>query len=118
MAQKFSDIIRRLKVLPLNFVMIAQQGQIKDEITGGIIFGSSFAGQILERDLPYMFDAVLTARIIKNDKGEDQHVIQCRPCPQYSVGVRTKFDPIKGMANPLGGFESPNLSEIHSKILN
>jgi len=118
MAQKVSDIVRRLKVLPLNFVMIAQQGQVKDEITGGIIFGSSFAGQMLEKDLPYMFDAVLATRIIKNDNGEDRHVIQCHPCPQFSVGVRTKFDPEKGMTKPLSGFENPNLSDIHAKILN
>lgn len=118
MAQKVSDIVRRLKILPLNFVMIAQQGLIKDEVTGGVIFGPSFAGQMLEKDLPYMFDAVLATRIVKDDQGNNQHVIQCHPCPQYAVGVRTKFDPENGMTNPLSGFENPNLSDIHAKILN
>lgn len=118
MAQKMTDLIRRLKVLPLNFVMIAQQGYIKDEITGGVIFGASFPGQTLEKDVPYMFDAVLAARIVKDQDGKDTHVLQCHPCPQYSAGVRTKFKADGTMSNPLAGFERPNLSEIHNKILN
>ena len=117
MATKMIDIINRLKILPLNFVMIAQQGKIKDEQTGGIIFGPSFDGQQLEGKVPYMFDAVLASRVVKNDKGADQHVLQCHPCPQYTAGVRTKFSNGE-MTNPLAGFENPNLLEIHKKILN
>lgn len=110
---KYNDLMDKLKSLPCNVVCIAQQGYIKDEITGGMIFGATLTWAKLQQGLPYKFSAVLATRTIKDEKGNDIYVIQCLPCPQYAVGVRTKF----GEPNPLQGFEAPNLMAIHNKIL-
>jgi hypothetical protein len=115
MASKIKDIIRRLKNMPFNLVCIAQQGMIKDEITGGLIFGASFEGKMLEQDLPYMFDAVVATRVVNFGDGQNTYVLQCKPCSQYQVGVRT---PYGKDSNVIQGFEKPNLIELHNKILN
>lgn len=109
---KYIELMDKFKRLPYNVVCIAQQGYIKDEITGGMIFGATLTWAKLQSNLPYRFSAVLAAKVIKDDKGKDVHVLQCHPCPQYAVGVRTKF----GKPNPLNGYEKPDLLAIHQKI--
>jgi len=110
--RKYYDVIGRFKSLPCNIVAIAQQGLIKDEITGGVIFGATLPWAKIQSQLPYNFSAVVATRCVKNAEGNDQFVIQCHPCTQYQVGVRTQY----GMENPLAGFENPDLLQIHNKI--
>lgn len=111
---KYIELMDKIKKLPYNVVCVAQQGYIKDEITGGMIFGPTLTWAKLQQNLPYRFSAVLASKTIKDDKGKDIYVLQCHPCPQYAVGVRTKF----GKPNPLNGYEKPDLLAIHKKIIN
>lgn len=109
---KYIEIMDKLKKLPCNVVCIAQQGYIKDDITGGMIFGPTLTWAKLQQNLPFRFSAVIATRILKDDKGVGQYWLQCDPCPQYAVGVRTKH----GQPNPLNQFEPPDLLAIHNKI--
>lgn len=109
---KYHDIISRFKSLPCNIVAIGRMTQIKDEITGGVIFGAALPWAKLQSDLPYNFSAVLATRTAKGKDDKDFYSLQCHPCSQYQVGVRTQF----GKPNPLENFEEPDLEAIHNKI--
>ena len=109
---QYNDIISKFKALPCNVVAIARQGSVKDEITGGMIFGATLPWAKLQADLPYNFSAVLATRTAKSEDGTDHYSLQCHPCSQYQVGVRTQF----GKPNPLENFEEPDLEAIHNKI--
>jgi hypothetical protein len=111
--RKYYDVISRFKSLPCNIVAIGQQGSIKDEITGGVIFGATLPWAKVQSQLPYNFSAVVATRCIKNPAdGKDNFFVQCHPDSQYQVGVRTQF----GKPNPLEAFELPDLEAIHNKI--
>jgi len=109
----YVDIIAKFKNLPCNIVAIARQTQVKDEVTGGLIFGAALPWEKIQSDLPYNFSAVLATRTAKGEDGKDYYSLQCHPCTQYQVGVRTQF----GKPNPLSDFEQPNLLDIHNKII-
>jgi len=111
--RQYHDIISRFKSLPCHIVAIGRQTQIKDEITGGLIFGAALPWAKLQSDLPYNFSAVLATRTAKDEEGNDHYSIQCLPCTQYQVGVRTQF----GKPNPLKQFEEPDIEAIHNKII-
>ena len=110
----YYDIVSDIKSLNVNMVCIAQRGQIKDEITGGVIFGASLPWSKLEPLLPYNFSAVLAARAEKDTTGATHYFLQCRPDSQYHVGVRTNY----GEVNPLDIFEPMDLMAVHNKIIN
>lgn len=110
--ERYTDIIAKFKNLPCNIVAIGRQTQVKDEITGGLIFGAATPWYKLTYDLPFNFSAVLATRHAKGDDGKDYYSIQCHPDSQYQVGVRTQF----GKPNPLDNFEEPDLEAIHNKI--
>jgi len=109
----YVDIIAKFKNLPCHIVAIARQTQVKDEVTGGLIFGAALPWDKIQSDLPYNFSAVLATRTAKGEDGKDYYSLQCHPCTQYQVGVRTQF----GKPNPLSNFEQPNLLDIHNKII-
>lgn len=110
--RKYHDVISRFKDLPCNIVAVGRQTQIKDEITGGLIFGTALPWAKLQSDLPYNFSAVFATRTAKDEEGNDHYSLQCHPCSQYQVGVRTQF----GKPNPLKNYEEPDLEAIHNKI--
>jgi len=111
--EKYGDIIAKFKNLPCNIVAIGRLAQVKDEITGGMIFGAALPWAKIQSDLPFNFSAVIATRTAKGENGEDFYSLQCRPCSQYQVGVRTQF----GKPNPLKEFEDPDLEALHNKII-
>lgn len=110
--EKYGDIMAKFKNLPCNIVAIGRQTQVKDEITGGMIFGAALPWAKIQSDLPYNFSAVLATRCAKGEDGNDYYSLQCHPCSQYQVGVRTQF----GKPNPLNAYEEPDLEALHNKI--
>lgn len=112
--RSFYDLMANLKSLQCNIVCVAQQGQIKDEITGGVYFGAALPWSKLEQRLPYFFSAVMASRSSNDDKGQTHYYLQCQPDNQYHVGVRTKFNE----PNPLKFYEKSDLLDIHTKITN
>lgn len=111
--RKYYDVIGRFKNLPCNIVAIGRMTQVKDEITGGMIFGAALPWAKIQSDLPFNFSATFAARAARGENGQTFYCLQCHPCSQYQVGVRTKF----GAPNPLNHFEEPNLLNIHNKIM-
>ena len=109
---KYHDVIGKFKRLPCNIVAIGRMAQIKDEITGGMIFGAALPWAKLQSDLPFNFSGVFATRTSKGEDGKDYYSLQCHPCTQYQVGVRTQF----GKDNPLQNFEEPDLEAIHNKL--
>jgi hypothetical protein len=110
----YYDLVGDLKGLKCNIVCIGQRGQIKDEITGGLVFGASLPWAKLEQMLPYNFSAVMAARNEKDEEGNTHYFLQCHPDTQYQVGARTAF----GKDNPLEFYEAPDLMAIHNKLTN
>lgn len=109
---QYNDIVAKFKSLPCNVVAIARQTQVKDEVTGGTIFGAALPWAKIQHDLPFNFSAVLAARSSKGEDGKQYYSLQCHACSQYQVGIRTQF----GKVNPFNQFEAPNLLEIHKKL--
>lgn len=112
--ERYTDLIAKIKKLPCNIVAIGRQTQVKDEITGGLVFGAATPWDKTTLDLPYNFSAVFASRCVKLDNQEDCYFLQCHADNQYQVGVRTNF----GEKSPLSEFERPDLLEIHKKIMN
>lgn len=112
-AFKIKELIRRINDMDLNFVCIAQCGKVKDEVTGGLVYGITTEGQKLITDLPYMFDALIATRAAKNDEGVDFYMLQCKACSQYSAGVRLKYNNEVNLET----FEPQDLIALHNKIL-
>lgn len=112
--REYNDLVAQIKSLKCNVVCVAQRGFIKDEITGGLIYGASLPWAKLEANLPYNFSAVVAARSEKDPDGKTHYFLQCHPDSQYQVGVRTNY----GEENPLDFFEAPNLLALHNKISN
>lgn len=109
---QYNEIISKFKSLPCNIVAIARQTHVKDEITGGMIYGAALPWARIQSDLPFNFSAVIATRCEKGEDGKDYYSLQCHPDSQYQVGVRTQF----GKPNPLDRFEDPDLEAIHNKI--
>lgn len=110
----YHDIISKMKSLPCHIVVTARQTQVKDEITGGLIYGAALPWAKIQSDLPFNFSAVLATVSKAGEDGKIHYAFKCHPCSQYQVGIRTRF----GEENPLKEYEPANLLEIHKKITN
>lgn len=108
----YYDVIADIKTLPCNIVCVGQMGKIKDEITGGMIFGASLPWAKLEHNLPYNFSVVVASRTEKDAEGKTHYYLQCHPDSQYAVGARTNY----GEPNPLDFYEPADLMNLHNKI--
>lgn len=109
----YYDIMADIKTLPCNIVCIGQMGKIKDEITGGMIYGTSLPWAKLENQLPYNFSVVAAMRAEKDENGDIVYGLQCQPDHQYQVGARTNY----GEENPLEYYEPADLLALHNKII-
>jgi phage nucleotide-binding protein len=85
MSDKMVALIRSFRDLPKNVYMAAKQTKIKDEVTGGIMYGPSAPGQKIAEALPFFFDEVMALHNWKDDEGK-QH-FQCSKCMQGKYEV-------------------------------
>lgn len=108
----YYDLLGDIKSLNCNVVCVGQRGQIKDEITGGLIFGASLPWAKLEQMLPYNFSAVVAARSEKDEEGNPHYFLQCHADSQYQVGARTAL----GDDNSLEFYEPADLMKLHNKL--
>lgn len=108
----FEKIIVRLKSLGINLVCIGQQGSVKDEVTGGQIFGCMMPWAKIENKIPFKFDCVLSARILIHE-GKQYYMLQCEGDNQYSCGIRKP----EGKGLEVNQFEPQDLLALHKKIL-
>lgn len=103
------DLMRGFRDLPKNIYFAAKQERIKDEVTGGLLFGPSAPGQKIGPAMPYMFDLVFALHSWKDENGIVQRAFQTQKDAQYDA---------KDRSGKLDMIEPPNLGAIYAKIVN
>lgn len=103
------DLIKAFRDLPgRNVYMSAKMERLKDEITGGLLYGPSMPGAKLAQALPYLYDEFFVLRVEKDPEGLPTRALQTGPDYQYTA---------KDRSGALDMFEPPNLGDIAKKIL-
>lgn len=102
-------LIRSFRDLPKNVYMSAKQDKVKDDVTGGLIFGPSAPGQKIPVALPYFFDEVFALHSWKDAEGKIQRALQTQGDAQYVA---------KDRSGSLDLAEPPDLGAIYKKIVN
>lgn len=111
MQDKMIGIIRAFRDLNKNVYFSAKQTQVKDEVTGGLIFGCGAAGSKIGAALPYFFDFVFALHNWKDDEGNIQRAFQTQRDAQYEAKAR-------GEDNELEFIETADLAHIYNKVTN
>lgn len=109
LADQMMMILRSFRDLQThNVVFLAKLDQVKDEITGGLLFGPMMPGQQLSKQLPYLFDEVLAI-----EAGQPQadglipRYFRCWKDWQWSV---------KDRSGALAQYENPHLGNLFAKL--
>ncbi len=106
--EKMGDLVRAFRDLPgRNVYFSAKLDRVKDETTGGLLFGPSMPGQKLGQMLPYFFDEVFVLRMERDPDGNVTRVLQTFPDVQYTA---------KDRSGALAPWEEAHLGKITSKI--
>lgn len=106
---QMTELIRAFRDLPgRNVYMSAKLERIKDELSGGMLYGPSMPGAKLGQSLPYFFDEFFVLRVEKDGEGNLTRALQTQPDFQYTA---------KDRSGALDLFEPPNLAAIAKKIL-
>lgn len=108
MGEIMTGLIRAFRDLPKNVYMSAKQDKVKDEVTGGILFGPSAPGQKVAAALPYFFDLVFALQVWKDAEGNVQSALQTQRDANYEA---------KDRSGALDIVEPANLGAIHKKII-
>ena len=103
------SLMRSFRDLPKNIYFSAKQERVKDEMTGGLVYGPSAPGQKVGPAMPYLFDIVMALHSWKDEEGNIQRALQTQKDAQYEA---------KDRSGKLEFIEKPDLSLIHSKIIN
>jgi len=102
------QLLRGFRDLPKNVYFSAKQENVKDEVTGGLIFGPSAPGTKVAPAMPYLFDLVFALHNWKDDEGNVQSALQTQRCSQYEA---------KDRSGKLALTEPADLGKIHAKII-
>lgn len=124
MATKMRPVIRRLRDLPANVVMLAKLDPVENIEGEGErkrvwhTYRPLVPGKALNKVLPHMFDLVLALRVFDgppDERGQPTVDRRLQTIPQhgFDAGIRSP-DPNKPALDP---FEPPNLRHIAEKIL-
>lgn len=106
---QMTDLIKAFRDLPgRNVYMSAKLERIKDEMTGGMLYGPAMPGAKLGQALPYLFDEFFVLRVEKDADGNPTRALQTGPDFQYTAKDRSGI---------LDLYEAPNLGAIAQKIL-
>jgi hypothetical protein len=104
-----TELIRAFRDLPQrNVYMSAKLERVKDEITGGMLYGPAMPGSKLGQALPYFLDEFFVLRVEKDDEGKPTRALQTQPDYQFTA---------KDRSGALDMFEPPSLEHIAKKIL-
>lgn len=102
-------LMRSFRDLPKNIYFSAKQERIKDEVTGGLLFGPSAPGTKIGAAMPYLFDMVFALHAWKDEEGSIQRALQTQKDAQYEA---------KDRSGKLDLVEPPSLEHIYNKITN
>ncbi len=109
MNDKTISIVKDFRSLKKNVYICAKQSSIKDEITGGFLFGANAPGKTVGPALPYLFDEVFALHAWKDADGVIQSAMQTQRDNQYDA---------KDRSGALDFVEPPNLKAVYDKIMN
>ena len=101
-------LLRGFRDLPKNIYFSAKQEHVKDEVTGGMIFGPSAPGTKVGPAMPYLFDLVFALHNWKDEEGNVQRALQTQRDAQYEA---------KDRSGKLDMIEPADLGAIYSKIV-
>lgn len=107
MQDRMMSLMRSFRDLPKNIYFSAKQETIKDDITGGLLFGPSAPGQKIGPAMPYMFDFVFALQTWKDDAGDMQRALQTQRDSRYEA---------KDRGGKLDFAEPPSLEHIYKKV--
>lgn len=108
MAQEVLNQLRTFRDIPgRNVVFIAKQGRVKDEQTGGMLYGPLMPGQQLDQHMPYMFDEVFQLCTFTGQDGKPYGALRTR---------RDNQNEAKDRSGLLDEWERPDLTAIFNKI--
>ena len=107
MQEQMMGNMRGFRDLPKNIYFSAKQDKVKDEITGGLIFGPSAPGTKIGPAMPYLFDLVFALHMWKDQEGVT-HGLQTQRDAQYEA---------KDRSGKLEVMEAANLGHIYNKII-
>lgn len=111
MQDKMLNIIRAFRDLDKNVYFSAKQERIKDEVTGGMLYGCAAPGSKMGAALPYFFDFVFALHSWKDEEGKIQRAFQTQRDNQYEAKAR-------GEDNELEFIETASLAHIYNKVTN
>lgn len=108
MQDSMVPLVKFMRDLPLNVVMLAKQAQIQDE-AGRLLMGPSFPGKRLASELPYYLDLVTPLVPRLTEEGEHSPYLLTRNNGQYLAKAR---------GGRLDMYEPPDLAKLAAKITN
>lgn len=109
MQDKIMSLVRAFRNLNKNIYVSAKQERVKDEVTGGMIYGPSAPGQRIGPAIPYLFDEVFALHNWKDAEGVVQRALQTQRDAQYDA---------KDRSGQLDFSEPADLLHIYNKITN
>jgi len=105
--ERMMKLMRSFRDLDKNIYFSAKQVRIKDEVTGGLVYGPSAIGQKLGPAMPYLFDEVFALHTWKDEDGIVQRALQTTKDAQYEA---------KDRSGKLEHIEPADLGKIYDKI--
>jgi len=108
MAEQMIELVKAFRDLPgRNVYVSAKLDKIKDELSGGLMYGPSAPGAQLGKALPYLFDEVFMLRVERDAEGNLTRWVQTQGDNQRIA---------KDRSGALEMFETPDLAAIVTKI--
>ena len=109
LADQMMMILRAFRNLPNhNVVFLAKLDKVNDELSGGVLFGPMMPGQQLSKQLPYLFDEVLSLEAGQpTEQGLVQRYFRCHKDWQWDV---------KDRSGALAQYETAHLGYIFNKV--
>lgn len=108
LATRMTKVVRGFRDLKSkNVYLVCKMEAVKDEVSGMVKNGPSFPGQILTRDLPYLFDELFQYGITLKQDGTKERYLRTQPDIQNQA---------KDRSGSLLELEYPHLGTIINKI--
>ena len=98
-----TEWLKEMKRLPQHIVFICKYQRNKEGLWQPL-----FPGNNLAENLFFWMDEILVMRMVPDEKGQPQRVLQCQSCDEHQAGDRS---------GALDFFEPPNLGHIITKIM-
>lgn len=111
MQDTICKLLKHLRDLPMNVVLIAKREQIQDE-DGKLLYGPSFPGKRLAQLAPYLFDEVWALRTAERTDDDGKPVVV-----RYLQTVSDGRWEAKDRSGRLERYERPDLKSLADKLL-